>query len=154
MNFLKIDVLFNAWVNFSRDLYKRSRKWKICNPYSKFANMTKFRWEIIIEGTYHPSSSSLTLSGSTNGSDWKEYEFQYKPSREDKMPPFIPGYMPSLDWQLWFIPLGLSRGLGLEQYPWYLKFIQCLYKNNPNVLALLGNNPFPSMPDFLTSLIF
>ena len=39
--------------------------------------MTKFRWEIIIEG-------------SVDGKEWKEYTFKYKPSALNKRPPFVP----------------------------------------------------------------
>ena len=39
--------------------------------------MTKFRWEIIIEG-------------SVDERDWKEYEFKYKPGAVHKRPPFMP----------------------------------------------------------------
>ena len=44
---------------------------------AQFGHMTKFRWEIIIEG-------------SVDGKEWKEYTFKYKPSALNKRPPFVP----------------------------------------------------------------
>jgi len=93
--------------------------------------MTKFRWELIVEG-------------SENNQEWREYEFKFKPSRIDKRPPLIPGYMPSFDWQLWFIPLGVKRG---ESFPdWYNNFLKGLLEGRKQTLTLLANNPFPDHP--------
>jgi hypothetical protein len=133
---MHLDIIYQNFMKFSLFLNSYSRKWRICNPYSKFATMTKFRWEIIIEGKEGEivrererhnqgekererdrgwerregedldSTSEINFLGSMDGRSWKEYEFKYKPSRPDKRPPCVPGYMPSLDWQLWFVPLG------------------------------------------------
>jgi hypothetical protein len=95
--------------------------------------MTKFRWEFILEG-------------SIDGLQWREYEFRFKPSRVDKRPLSIPGLMPSLDWQLWFLPLKYARQQSMPE--WYSSFLDEILRGNEDVLALLGPNPFPTAPPY------
>ena len=50
--------------------------------------------------------------------------------------------MPRLDWQLWFAALdGDIRGT-----PWVANFLVRLLQGSPQVLQLLGHNPFPDRP--------
>jgi predicted DCC family thiol-disulfide oxidoreductase YuxK len=100
----------------------------IVNSYGLFAIMTTQRNEIVIEG-------------SSDGVDWREYEFRYKPG--DLLRPArwnIP-HQPRLDWQMWFAALDDPRRL-----PWFWHFLQRLLENEPAVTALLDKNPFPDEP--------
>lgn len=80
------------WLRTLHSIYSRCR---CVTRHSKFSHMTKFRWEFVIEGSH-------------DGVTWHEYGFRFKPSFPHVRPPFVPGLMPSLDWQLWFLPLRTS----------------------------------------------
>jgi len=97
----------------------------IVSPYGLFAVMTTERNEIIIEG-------------SLDGVDWREYEFRYKPGDQARRPPWNIPHQPRLDWQMWFAALEDPRRL-----PWFWRFLQRVLENEPTVMALLANNPFP-----------
>ena len=98
------------------------------NRYGLFTVMTTKRPEIVIEG-------------SDDGVNWKEYKFKYKPSDLDGKLPFVAPYQPRLDWQMWFAALG-----SYQNNPWFIKFIEHLGKNSPEVINLLLYNPFPDNP--------
>ena len=98
------------------------------NGYGLFAVMTTDRREIIVEG-------------SNDGVNWLPYEFKYKPGGLDRRPAFVAPHQPRLDWQMWFAALGDYR-----QNPWFANFCERLLQGSPEVLALLGKNPFPNHP--------
>ena len=98
------------------------------NRYGLFAAMTPLRPEIIVEG-------------SNDGRDWRAYEFKYKPGDLRGKPRFVAPFQPRLDWQMWFAALG-----GPRENLWFLNFETRLLENSPEVLALLGRNPFPKAP--------
>jgi hypothetical protein len=94
------------------------------NGYGLFRVMTTTRPEITVEGT---------LDGRT----WVEYPFRWKPVRTDVRPRFVAPHMPRLDWQMWFAALG-PRGSAW----WLERFAQRLLDGEPDVLELLGADPF------------
>ena len=98
------------------------------NGYGLFRVITKERPEIILEG-------------SDNGTEWKAYEFKWKPGALDRMPAFVEPHQPRLDWQMWFAALSDVR-----QNPWFLGLAVRVLENSPDVVALLGKNPFPEKP--------
>ena len=49
--------------------------------------------------------------------------------------------MPRLDWQMWFAALG-----SYQTNRWFLPFCQRLLEGSPDVLGLLGYDPFPGRP--------
>jgi lipase maturation factor 1 len=98
------------------------------NNYGLFAVMTQTRPEIIVEG-------------SNDGQEWRAYEFKYKPGDLKARPRFVAPLQPRLDWQMWFAALG-----GPRENLWFLNFEASLLQNSPEVLALLGRNPFPDAP--------
>ena len=98
------------------------------NSYGLFAVMTTERREIIVEG-------------SNDGTNWLAYEFKYKPGDLNRRPGFVEPFQPRLDWQMWFAALGDYR-----QNPWFVNFCERLLQGSPEVLALLGKNPFPKQP--------
>ncbi len=110
---------------------------QIVNSYGLFATMTTTRPEIVIEGSY-------------DGVDWHAYEFRYKPGDPARMPPFVAPYQPRLDWQMWFAALRDYRS-----EPWFLNLVQRLLEGSPDVLALLGHNPFPERPpQYVRALLY
>ena len=114
---------------FSYIQLKYINNFYIFNPYGLFAVMTTKRNEITIEG-------------SMDGENWKEYEFKYKvsPSFDRELFNTTP-HMPRLDWQLWFASLG-----NLQNNQWLINVVVRLSQNNKNVINLFKNNPFPDVP--------
>jgi hypothetical protein len=98
------------------------------NSYGLFAVMTTTRPEIIIEG-------------SSDGETWQAYEFKWKPGDPLRRPNFVAPHQPRLDWQMWFAALDTY-----QNNPWLINFMVRLLEGSPEVLALLGNNPFPNAP--------
>jgi hypothetical protein len=96
------------------------------NPYGLFAVMTTSRPEIVIEG-------------SNDGAAWREYPFRYKPSRPEDAPRLVAPHQPRLDWQMWFAALRPPP-------TWFVAFLGRLLAGSPDVLKLLGANPFPDQP--------
>jgi predicted DCC family thiol-disulfide oxidoreductase YuxK len=96
--------------------------------YGLFAVMTTQRDEIVIEG-------------SSDGAEWREYQFRYKPGDLARRPPWNIPHQPRLDWQMWFAALEDPRRLR-----WFAGFLKALLENRPAVLALMENNPFPDQP--------
>ncbi len=98
------------------------------NSYGLFAVMTTSRPEIILEG-------------SDDGQMWFEYGFKYKPGELKARPKFVEPYQPRLDWQMWFAALS-----NYQRNPWLISVCVHLLRGTPEVLKLLGHNPFPSAP--------
>ena len=100
----------------------------IANNYGLFAVMTTSRLEISVEG-------------SNDGQEWREYKFRWKPGDVNERPGFVAPFQPRLDWQMWFAALGTYR-----DNPWFMRFLGRLLEGSPEVTALLRTNPFPDKP--------
>ncbi|HEY1434207.1 MAG TPA: lipase maturation factor family protein, partial [Thermoanaerobaculia bacterium] len=98
------------------------------NGYGLFMVMTTERPEIVVEG-------------SSDGEQWRAYEFRWKPGDPKRRPEFVAPHQPRLDWQMWFAALG-----GYEQNAWIGVFLERLLEGSPEVLGLLAKNPFPGGP--------
>ena len=101
---------------------------RMVSSYGLFAVMTTERNEIIIEG-------------SDDGTEWREYQFRYKPGDVARRPPWNIPHQPRLDWQMWFAALDDPRRVN-----WFPRFLEKLLENEPTVTALLEKNPFPDKP--------
>jgi predicted DCC family thiol-disulfide oxidoreductase YuxK len=109
----------------------------LTNNYGLFAVMTTERHEIIVQG-------------SSNGVDWRDYEFRYKPGPVDRAPRWVEPHQPRLDWQMWFAALGTYRN-----NPWFVSFVLRLLQGSHDTLALLGANPFSAAPPrYIRALIY
>lgn len=97
------------------------------NPYGLFRVMTKERPELLLEG-------------SDDGRTWIPYRFRYKPGDPARAPAFAGLHMPRLDWQLWFAAL---ESRGPRRSRWVADLVERLLEGSPEVLALLGPDPFP-----------
>lgn len=104
---------------------------RIVNPYGPFAIITTTRNEIIIEG-------------SSDGKNWVEYEFKYKPGDVDHPLKWNIPHQPRLDWQMWFAALG-----SLDSNPWLSRLFERILENSPHVMDLFASNPFPDKPPLL-----
>lgn len=120
--------LATYWPQSVVQMYRIVSPFRAVNGYGLFAVMTTTRMEIVIEG-------------STDGKEWKNYEFKYKPGNLQRRPSFVEPHQPRLDWQMWFA--------ALEDYQsndWFVPFCYRLLDGSPEVLALLEYNPFPVAP--------
>lgn len=100
------------------------RAYGVGNIYHVFPTMQTERQELIIQGSH-------------DGRNWQSYVFRYKPTYTNQAPAFIVPHQPRLDWMMWFVP---SQNPVL--LPWFDRFIDKLYENDPAVTALLAENPF------------
>jgi lipase maturation factor 1 len=109
----------------------------IVDHYGLFATMTIQRDEIILEG-------------SSDGVTWKEYQFKYKPGDVAMPPCIVAPLQPRLDWQMWFASLN-----DITNSPWFALFVVRIFENSPEVLGLLGSNPFPiGPPEYLRARLY
>src|SRR6185436_21046790 len=81
--------------------------------------------------------TEITIEGSLDGREWREYRFRYKPCDPHSLPSQSAPHMPRLDWQMWFAALGNWR-----DSPWLYRFMQRLREGRPEVLRLLDGDPF------------
>jgi len=100
----------------------------LVNTYGAFGSVGRERNEIIFEG-------------SEDGVVWRAYEFPFKPGDPMRRPGLVAPYQPRLDWAIWFAAMSSPN-----QYPWTLHIIWKLLHNDPGMLTLLANNPFPDKP--------
>jgi lipase maturation factor 1 len=117
-----------SWPRPVGALYGLLAPFRVVSGYGLFRVMTKDRLEIIIEG-------------SADGIEWKPYEFKWKPGAVDRAPGFVEPHQPRLDWQMWFAALSDVR-----QNRWFVGLAVRLLEGSPDVLHLLGKNPFPEKP--------
>lgn len=115
---------------FNEAVVRALVQWHVVNNYHVFPIITTARPELVLEG-------------SLDGNTWKAYGFRYKPGELTRAPPFVVPHQPRLDWQLWFAAL----------YPpnsrvayWFYDFMHRVLEGSPDVLALMGHNPFPDHP--------
>jgi hypothetical protein len=114
-----------------KQLHAASRPYKLTSPYGLFRRMTGVggRPEVIVEGSQHLERG------------WKEYDFLHKPGNISSRPTIVAPHQPRLDWQMWFAALGTY-----QHNPWFLNMVYRLLNNQPEVLGLIGKNPFPDQP--------
>jgi predicted DCC family thiol-disulfide oxidoreductase YuxK len=101
---------------------------RIVNGYGLFRVMTVKRPEIVIEG-------------SDDRLEWKPYGFRFKPGDTTAALRWAAPYQPRLDWQLWFAALGNANDNG-----WLTNLAIRILEGSPEVLALLGEDPFGGRP--------
>jgi predicted DCC family thiol-disulfide oxidoreductase YuxK len=118
-------------------IYLSIEPFRSFNSYGLFAVMTTSRPEIIIEG-------------SNDGENWQAYEFNYKPGDLNRRPGFVAPHQPRLDWQMWFAALS-----DYQHNLWVVNFCARLLQGSPQVLALMGKNPFPKAPPkYIRALVY
>jgi lipase maturation factor 1 len=106
------------------------------NGYGLFRVMTTERAEIVIEG-------------SRDGVQWSEYGFRWKPGDVRRRPAFVAPHMPRLDWQMWFAALNPEGARD-----WLLSLLRHVLAGTPEVIALLGDDPFADGPPHYVRLAY
>lgn len=106
----------------------------LVNTYGAFGTVGRERLELVIEGTDAGNPGDP-------GAVWTAYTFPCKPTKLDRRPCVASPYHYRLDWLLWFAAMGSPR-----QYPWTVHLVWKLLANEPSVLGLVAENPFPEAP--------
>ncbi len=114
---------------------------RLVNTYGAFGTVGKVRYEIAVEGTNYAVPTSPKAQ-------WKEYRFFGKPGDPSRRPPFFAPYQHRIDWEIWFASFGSIKN---ELWPVY--FAIRLLQDEPTVLALLRENPFPETPPHTIRMI-
>lgn len=122
-----------AW---SEELLGAFAPFRSVNGYGLFRVMTTERPELIVEG-------------SADRVHWKPYEFRWKPGDPTRRPRFVAPYHPRLDWQMWFAALDPQGNRALLE-----TLLGRLLEGSPDVLALMGRNPFPGQPPKYVRLVY
>lgn len=123
-------------------------------------------WRVMLShvGYSRPISKrpEIIIEGSLDGKKWVTYQFGWKPGLPTQSPRFASLYHPRLDWHLWFPLTGnssywigsllfnspgqLSQAYEWKPEPSLINFVNGLKRNQPEIVALLSNNPFPNRP--------
>ena len=129
LSFTQATQMMTRWnpPKFLRSSVQAVKPFHITNTYGLFANMTTDRPEITIEG-------------SQDGENWKQYEFRYKPNGPESFPAQAAPHQPRLDWQMWF------AALRNRPPAWFQMFAQRLKEGSQPVENLLAHNPFADNP--------
>lgn len=127
LTFREASKVLNPLLPIVQQLYN----FRINSSYGLFAIMTQERPELV-------------LQGSNDNENWVDYEFKFKPSRLEKMPPLVAPHQPRLDWQMWFAALGT-----FSQNLWLQNLMARIFLNSEEVLGLLKSNPFPEVPLYM-----
>jgi hypothetical protein len=107
----------------------------LVNTYGAFGSVTKTRHEIVIEGTQDDEI--------TDDTEWQAYGFKGKPTDLSRRPPQWAPYHLRLDWQIWFAAM---QPRPTFRNAWFPRLLEKLLANDPDVLSLLNDNPFPDEP--------
>ncbi len=78
------------------------------------------------------------VGSNDGGKTWRPYEFRYFPQRLDHIPPFLAPYFPRFEATMQIQVATRDKPTAL-----YELVAQHLLKQNPEVLRLFANNPFP-----------
>lgn len=130
-------VLPFAPPNLAKTIYVATQNLRLVGSYGLFANMTKSRPELVIEG-------------SSDGQNWQAYEFKYKPDRLDKTPRQVAPHQPRIEWQLWFAALGEPR-----RHAWVFTLLNRICQNSSPILELFAYNPFAGQqPQYVRASLY
>jgi Lipase maturation factor len=105
----------------------------LVNTYGAFGSVGRERLNVVFEGTMDEKPDDKA--------NWKAYPYKGLPVALDKSSPQIAPYQLRLDWQMWFAAMSSP-----EEYPWTLNLVWKLLHNDPEVLGLFADNPFPHRP--------
>lgn len=125
---LPLIQMFWQWIPLPEAPVMALQPFRIANRYGLFAVMTPHRYQI-------------EFQGSNDGHTWTAYPFRYAPQNVAEPPRIYAPYQPRFDWNLWFASLG-----SWTQYPSVPRTEILLLKNDPAVLSLFADNPFPETP--------
>jgi hypothetical protein len=127
------------WHGILEKPYYRAARFHLIGRYVKFAGMTTFRHELVLQvsataaapptlqapreaavGISPPGSPRLrfrTAHSASSDGGFVDWPFLYKPTSVSRTPPLLPpGHMAGVDWQCWFLPLALARSSSASSF--------------------------------------
>ena len=114
----------------------------LVNTYGAFGSVGQERYNVVFEGTDD--------NDSTDNAQWKPYLYKGLPVLLDQPCPQIAPYHLRFDWQMWFAAMSTP-----DEYPWTYTLIQKLLQNDPLILGLFKDNPFPTKPPkFIRAVLY
>jgi hypothetical protein len=114
----------------------------LVNTYGAFGSVGQERLNVVFEGTSDEEADSNAL--------WKSYIYKGLPVELNKRPPQVAPYQLRLDWQMWFAAMSTPG-----EYPWTVNLISKLLHNDPAVVSLFEENPFPDKPPkFIRAVLY
>ena len=114
----------------------------LVNTYGAFGSVGVERLNIVFEGTSSEVADDQAI--------WKPYLYKGLPVELRKRPPQVAPYHLRLDWQMWFAAMSTP-----EEYPWTVNLISKLLHNDPGVVGLFAENPFPEKaPRFIRAVLY
>jgi hypothetical protein len=105
----------------------------LVNTYGAFGTVSRWRDEIVIEGT-----RDEVLGPETK---WEEYELPCKPGDPMRRPCIITPWHHRLDWQMWFAAMS-----SYEEEPWIAVLVDKMLRGDRSIEPLLARDPFPDAP--------
>lgn len=100
--------------------------------------------------------TGLVIEGTNTGTVWEQYKFKYFACDPNSVPKFFAPYQPRIDHQIFYEAIkqrtynfNFLNPYNLNKHTWLDRMIQRLLEGSPEVLELLGNNPFPRQPPLL-----
>lgn len=106
--------------------------YRLTSPYlfhRRYLDEEDGRVEVILEGSDHIDST------------WTEYSFRFKPGNVSDQLPIASPHQPRIDCQMWF-----AARAHYSHNHWLLNLVYRLLTHQPEVLELMGENPFPDDP--------
>jgi hypothetical protein len=110
-------------------------------------------------GAGAPLRGAVLFEGSDDGVTWKAYSFRHMPTRASERSQFIAPYQPRLDmamsyaggcmYDASFWGSYIGDGTAHDTYArssWLDRMCQRILEGEPEILRLLGDNPFPDAP--------
>ncbi|HEX4446437.1 MAG TPA: lipase maturation factor family protein [Polyangiaceae bacterium] len=106
----------------------------LVNTYGAFGSVDRERYEVILEGTADPDPDAH--------SRWEEYELPCMPGDPRRRPCLISPYHYRLDWQMWFVGNGATRGATIDGEPWLVHLVWQLLQGEDSPRRLFARDPF------------
>jgi hypothetical protein len=115
---------------------------RLVNTYGVFGQITRERYEVVVEGTDEPALGPETR--------WKEYEFKAKPGNPRRRPRQVAPYHLRLDWLMWFAALSPRYAES-----WFLPFVAKLLTGDDDISRSVAVDPFGGRPPrFVRALLY
>jgi hypothetical protein len=106
----------------------RTQVLHLANIYGPFPTIPRTRAEVVFEG-------------SEDGSTWLPYEFRYKPTDTDRIPPLVAPHQPRLDWMMY-----VAAQQTCDDHLWVTRVMEGLVGGSEPVTELFRENPFSEGP--------
>lgn len=117
--------------------------WRVVNAYHLFANMTRDRIVVEIQGRRRDDPQG-----------WRPYRFRYLPGELTEITGLVAPFHPRVDFRLWFLvpsrlppePRDRFFVACVQRATWFQRLLLGLLSDPPRYGVLFRDNPFPDTP--------